>query len=76
MTEALVLKQAKLDGFFEWAKAEERIAGFNPWHLERRSQPQNVASFDMELGAVEMPTVLAKLKEIGGYIVAQKKKAP
>ena len=21
----------KLDGYFEWAKSDERIAGFNPW---------------------------------------------
>ena len=23
----------KLDGFFEWAKQDSRIAGFNPWQI-------------------------------------------
>lgn len=59
---------AKLDGFFAWAKTEDRIAGFNGWHFGHRSTPQNVALHDMALGAVEMPAVLAKLHEIGEYI--------
>lgn len=59
----------KLDGFFEWAKAEERIAGFNPWHFGHRASRQNSAIHDMEIGAVEMPSVLAKLREIGQHIV-------
>ena len=63
---------AKLDGFFEWAKGEKRIAGFNPWHFGHRSAPQNSAIHDMELGAVEIPNVLAKLRQIGEYIVAHK----
>ena len=63
---------AKLDAFFEWAKAEERIAGFNPWHFGHRSHPQSSSIHDMELGAWEMPTVLAKLRQIGEHIVATK----
>jgi hypothetical protein len=61
---------AKLDGFFEWAMSEDRIAGFNSWHFGHRSQPQNSELHDMELGAWEMPAVLAKLRQIGEHIVA------
>lgn len=59
----------KLNGFFQWAKAEPRIAGFNPWHFRNRTTNQEPLPYDMKLGAVSMPTVVAKLKEIGHYIV-------
>eukprot|EP01052_Picozoa_sp_SAG31_P035112 SAG31_NODE_4196_length_3483_cov_3.221927_4_plen_236_part_00 len=62
----------KLDGFFAWAKADERVAGFNPWHFGHRSTRQNSPIHDMEIGAVEMPTVLDKLREIGEYIVNER----
>lgn len=58
----------KLDGFFAWAKADERIAGFNSWHFGHRGM-QNSPIHDMAIGAVEMPTVLHKLREIGEHIV-------
>ena len=58
---------AKLEGLFAWAKTEDRIAGFNSWHFGHRG-PQNRAVHDMALGAVEMPTVLAKLRQIGELI--------
>ena len=61
---------AKLEGFFAWARTEERIAGFNSWHFGHRRTPQHGGAADMELGAVEMPTVLAKLRQIGKHIVA------
>ena len=60
---------AKLEGFFAWAKTEDRIAGFNSWHFGHRATPQNTALHDMALGAVEMPAVLAKLRQIGAHIV-------
>jgi hypothetical protein len=50
--------------------SEDRIAGFNSWHFGHRSQPQNSELHDMELGAWEMPAVLAKLRQIGEHIVA------
>jgi len=59
----------KLDGYFEWAKTDTRIAGFNPWHFNNRSSPQHGEPCDMELGAVAMPSVLAKVQEIGRYIL-------
>lgn len=62
---------AKLEGFFAWAKSEERIAGFNSWHFGRRRTAQHGGAADMELGAVEMPTVLVKLRQIGEHIVAR-----
>ena len=58
----------KLDGFFQWAKDEARIVGFNPWHFNNRSHPQLKGSYDQRLGAVSMPSVVAKLQEIGTYI--------
>ena len=61
----------KLDGFFEWAKAEPRVAGFNPWHFANRSTPQLQGWWDQRLGAASMPSVVAKLKEIGHYIKNQ-----
>lgn len=29
---------SELQGFFEWAKNDTRIAGFNPWHFANRSR--------------------------------------
>ena len=58
----------KLDGFFEWAKSDDKIAGFNPWHFANRSHPQFGDYCDQRLGAVAMPAVVAKLTEIGKYI--------
>jgi hypothetical protein len=52
----------KLDGFFDWAKNDSRVLGFNPWHFDNRSDEHS-------LGAVSMPSVMAKLKQIGHYII-------
>ena len=54
----------KLNGFFDWAKNDSRVLGFNPWHFANRSDEHS-------LGAVSMPSVMAKLKEIGEYIKSQ-----
>ena len=51
------------------AKADTRIAGFSPWHFNNRSSPQHGPPCDMELGAVAMPDVVTKLKQIGEYIL-------
>ena len=61
----------KLDGYFSWAKEDRRIAGFNPWHWSNRGSPQSGPPCDMILGASAMPTVVAKLTEIGKFIMAQ-----
>jgi hypothetical protein len=61
----------KLSGYFEWAKADKRIAGMNPWHFNTRAAAQHPPPCDMLLGASSMPAVVAKLKEIGKYILAQ-----
>jgi hypothetical protein len=34
---------AKLRGYFDWAKADKRVAGFNPWHWETREAAQSGA---------------------------------
>ena len=57
---------------FTWqAKTEKRIAGMNPWHYNTRAAAQHPPPCDMLLGASSMPSVVAKLQEIGSYILAQ-----
>ena len=77
---------AKLNEYFTWAKAETRIAGFCPWHFNTRwgmGGADNAHSTvvtnkaiqcDMALGAIEMPEVVAKLREIGEYALKQSSK--
>ena len=62
----------KLDGFFLWAKNDTRVIGFNPWHFGNRSSSQFGGAYDQRLGAISMPNVLDKLREIGKYITATK----
>merc|ERR1712194_882733 len=57
----------KLQLFFDWAKNDTKIVGFNPWHFANRSHPQLSGGWDQRLGAISMPTVVAKLQEIGKY---------
>ena len=59
----------KLEGFFRWAKNDSRVAGFNPWHFGNRSSPQFGGAYDQRLGAISMPSVLDKLREIGRYVI-------
>ena len=61
---------AKLDGMFAWAKEDGRVAGFNPWHYANRSTPQLAGWWDQRLGAIAMPSVVRKLREIGRYMRA------
>eukprot|EP01084_Bolivina_argentea_P086052 155545_1 len=67
-----------LNDMYEWAQNETRIGGFNGWHFDNRStgnsafvpkgcQPGNDT---LAPGAIAMPNVVAKLKEIGQQIVA------
>eukprot|EP00947_MAST-08B_sp_MAST-8B-sp1_P001129 g1129.t1 len=58
----------KLDGMLEWAKNDDKVVGFNPWHYNNRSTPQLQGWWDQRLGAIAMPSVVAKLREIGHYI--------
>eukprot|EP01052_Picozoa_sp_SAG31_P040941 SAG31_NODE_6067_length_2185_cov_2.069990_3_plen_233_part_00 len=58
----------KLEAYFEWAVSDARVVGFNPWHFNYRTGDQYHPVDDMRIGAVQMPLVLAKLKEIGRYI--------
>ena len=60
---------AALDGFFQWGLEDDRVAGFNPWHFNDRGHPQHNPPCDMQLGAVSMPKVVEKLKEIGKHII-------
>jgi hypothetical protein len=66
-----------LGALFDWAKSETRVAGFCPWHFNNRcgtALPPTKCHdakppCDMDLGAVSLPFVKAKLEEIGRYIV-------
>lgn len=60
----------KLEEYFKWAQEDEKIVGFNPWHFNDRNASQYVGvPYDYRLGAVSMPTVVDKLKEIGTFII-------
>jgi hypothetical protein len=59
---------ARLDILFEWAKRRREIAGWIPWHFGNRTTPQWGGAYDLELGAISMPSVVAKLKEIGTFV--------
>jgi len=59
---------AKLEAMFAWAKEDARVAGFNPWHYNNRSGAQLPGWWDQRLGAIAMPSVVKKLREIGQYI--------
>lgn len=61
-----------LNVLFDWAKNETRVAGFNPWHFNNRSTNQAAPPCNMKPGAVVMPSVVDKLKEIGQYIMSNK----
>jgi len=58
-----------LNYLFNWAKNENRVAGFNPWHFNNRSTNQAAPPCNMKPGALTMPNVVNKLKEIGKYII-------
>ena len=57
----------KLDAWMDYAKSQQRVIGLNPWHLNNREVGEGAhgAPCDMNVGAVAMPTVMEKLKEIG-----------
>ena len=60
-----------MNGYFEWAKNDTRIAGMCPWHWSSRfNNPQIAGMCDALLGAIEMPDVVALLRDIGEYINA------
>eukprot|EP01050_Picozoa_sp_SAG11_P026877 SAG11_NODE_6597_length_1281_cov_1.949239_1_plen_267_part_01 len=58
----------RLDMLFEWAKGRDEIAGWIPWHFGNRTTPQWGGAYDLELGAISMPSVVAKLTEIGTFV--------
>ena len=67
-TEASVL--TKLDAYWAWAQSEPLVSGFCGWHLLNRSVDQNwKPGCDEEVGAVGMPKVMAKLREMGTAIL-------
>ena len=59
----------KVKAYFEWGLNDTRIAGYVPWHFNTRwNDPQWVGPCDMILGAVEMPSVIEALQDMGTYI--------
>ncbi len=60
---------AKLDGYFAWGTSDARLVGYNPWHWRNRSSSMDPGSaWDLALGAVAMPDVVARLRAMGEYI--------
>ena len=61
---------AKLNGMYQWAFNEPRVAGFSPWHYNSRTKNQAPGCpCDLKLGAEAMPAVLDLLRLIGTTIV-------
>ena len=61
----------KLDVLEAWAKRTPQVGGFYAWHLMDRMDMPDSERCDFRLGAVSMPTVMAKLREIGSTIVSR-----
>lgn len=60
----------KLQDYLVWAQEDYKVVGFNPWHFNNRNVSQGyIKGYDDRLGAVSMPSVVDKLKEIGTYII-------
>eukprot|EP01084_Bolivina_argentea_P027329 50802_1 len=67
-----------LNDMYQWAQIETRIFGFNPWHFDNRTNKNlgfpdgcTKSSDDLNTGAIVMPNVVAKLKEIGYNILSK-----
>jgi hypothetical protein len=65
----------KLKAYFAWGKEDPRVAGINPWHYNYRGKPQHPPPCDMQLGAADMPDVVAELAVIGKWIKSQQSHA-
>ena len=63
---------ARLDVLFNWSKQQHKIAGWIPWHFENRSTPQWGGAYNLELGAIAMPSVVSKLREVGAFVQSHK----
>ena len=69
---------AALQGLFEWAQTQPRIAGLCPWHYNDRcglaTPPRRCHDAkppcDMDRGAASMPLVKAQLEQIGRAIIS------
>ena len=59
----------KLEVLEAWAKRTPQVGGFYPWHLMDRMDMPDDKRCDFRLGAVSMPAVMAKLRQIGQGIV-------
>jgi hypothetical protein len=60
----------KLEAYWEWAQADERVAGFAPWHFSYRATDQSRESpCDMQLGVSNFSDALAAAQSIGRAIV-------
>ena len=64
---------AKLDAYYAWAKTEPKVAGFDPWHFDDRTEKQWNGPCDQRMGAAAMPAAVAKLQQIGREIIANHK---
>ena len=65
----------KLEGYYDWAKSDARIAGINSWHFNHyASNPDGTGitnpHCDWLYGVSDFPVLLARAKEIGADIIA------
>lgn len=61
----------KLDGYWDWARSDTRVAGFVPWHYSSRGHDQAPGSpCDMMLGATNFTRAMARLRKNGAAIVS------
>ena len=61
----------KLERLEAWAKRMPHVGGFYSWHLMNRMDMLDSERCDFRLGAVSLPTVMAKLRQIGRAIVSR-----
>ena len=59
---------ARLRGYYDWARNDSRVAGFDPWHILNSSSTLWPGYCTQRLGAVWMPEVMDELCRIGSNI--------
>ena len=55
----------KLSGYWSWAQEDSRVVGLAPWHMNDRSSHMGP---NLGPGAINFPTVMAKLRSINAQI--------
>ena len=61
---------AKLQAYFEWAKADGKVIGMFPFHVNWLPPGAVYQGCDMRLGATDIPGVVTELEKIAAWIKA------